>query len=113
MAKEFAKAFYNSRAWERCRGSYIAERILIDGGLCETCHCKAGYIVHHKVPLTADNINDATISLNHDLLEYDCKDCHDQKEGHGVGKKGVPAICLFDGAGNVTGILPPSERGRM
>lgn len=112
MAKEFAKGFYNSKAWERCRDSYIAQRVAIDGGLCETCHEAVGYIVHHKEPLTPQNINDPTIALNHELLEYDCKDCHDRKEGHGVGSKMEMVVCVFDNEGNVTGILPPFERGR-
>lgn len=112
MAKEFAKAFYNSKAWEHCRDSYIARRVTIDGGLCETCHDALGYIVHHKEPLTPENIKDPTIALNHELLEYDCKQCHDRKEGHGVGKEMVPVICAFDDDGAVIGILPPFERAR-
>ena len=93
MAKEFAKAFYNSGKWKRCKDSYIDERIALDGGVCEECHKNIGYIVHHKVTLTESNINDPDISLNHRLLEYVCKDCHDRFEGHGVGKKIKP---LFD-----------------
>ena len=37
MAKEFARAFYNSKRWKDCRRAYIAKRISIDGGMCETC----------------------------------------------------------------------------
>ena len=48
MAKEFAKAFYHSRQWKKCRDSYIRQRIGIDGGLCELCQSSLGYIVHHK-----------------------------------------------------------------
>lgn len=43
MAKEFAKAFYNSKAWKKCKASYI-ESV---HGLCERCE-KSGYIVHNR-----------------------------------------------------------------
>ena len=87
MAKEFAKKFYNRKGWELCRDSYIADRIMIDGGLCEECHEAAGYIVHHKLLLTEDNINNPEIALNHENLEYVCKKCHDKFDDHGIGNK--------------------------
>ncbi len=62
VAKEFAKAFYNSKKWKQCRAAYIAHRQAIDGGLCESCHEAPGYIVHHKIELTPDNINDPDIA---------------------------------------------------
>ena len=96
MAREFSKAFYNSKIWRNCRDSYIAERIKVDGGLCEVCHDKIGYIVHHKITLTPENINNPDISLNHDLLSYECKDCHDEHDGHGIGNKGASLLVVFD-----------------
>ena len=30
--KPFAKAFYNSPAWQACRAAYISQRRQIDGG---------------------------------------------------------------------------------
>ena len=87
MAKEFAKAFYNSKAWQACRKAYIAERVLIDGGMCETCHEKPGYIVHHKIPLTVENIHNPSVTLNHDNMKFDCKDCHDREETHAFVKQ--------------------------
>lgn len=36
MAREFAKKFYNSKAWRKCRTTYIEHRVAIDGGMCET-----------------------------------------------------------------------------
>lgn len=65
MARAFAKKFYNSKAWKSCRAAYIAERVAIDGGLCETCGLVPGLIVHHTVWLTEDNVNDPDIALNH------------------------------------------------
>ncbi len=97
MAKEWAKAFYNSKAWIRCRTSYIAERIMIDGGMCEECQKNPGYIVHHKIILTPENISNPEVTLNHKYMEYVCKDCHDTFEGHGAGGHGkVRPLCIFD-----------------
>ena len=96
MAKEWAKSFYKSKRWQQCRDSYIAQRRLIDGGLCEVCHNAVGYIVHHKIMLSPDNINDPEIALNHDNLSYECKDCHDTHEGHGIGNHGVGLLVRFD-----------------
>jgi len=50
------------------------------GGLCEKCMGKGivtpAEIVHHKIPLTDDNINDLSISLSWDNLEALCRTCH-------------------------------------
>ena len=74
--KEFAKNFYNSTAWVRCRESLISQR----RGLCEMCLQKGIYkpgdTVHHKIHLTPDNINDPEITLNFDNLMLLCRDCH-------------------------------------
>ena len=99
MAKEYARAFYKSKAWQVCRESYIASRVLLDGGLCEQCHEHLGYIVHHKNPITPSNIHDPHITLNHDNLAYVCKACHDKEDGHGVGRMGKPLLCSFDDSG--------------
>lgn len=98
MAKEFAKQFYNSKAWKRCRLSYIAKRVQIDGGLCESCGERPGVIVHHKTKLTPENINNSDISLNHSNLKLDCKECHDREEEHFVKRKKL--LCRFDENGN-------------
>jgi 5-methylcytosine-specific restriction protein A len=79
MAKEFAKKFYASSAWHKARDAYIAERMAIDGGMCERCHKRPGYIVHHIIELTPDNINDPDITLNKSNFAYWCKPCHDDE----------------------------------
>lgn len=81
MAKEFAKKFYDSKAWEDCRESYIAYRISIDGGKCEYCKedDDMGYIVDHIEELTPENINNPEISLNHENLQYISLKCHNKK----------------------------------
>ena len=74
--KEYAKSFYLSQAWIRCRNAYYKKA----QGLCERCLAKGMYvpgaIVHHRVHLTPDNINDYDISLNEDNLELLCRNCH-------------------------------------
>lgn len=98
MAKEWAKSFYSSAAWIKCKNAYIDKRIMIDGGLCEVCHNAPGYIVHHKIMLKSDNINKPEISLNHEQLSYECKECHDEHEGHGL-NKGKKLLVMFDSTG--------------
>ena len=100
MAKEFAKAFYNSKKWQRCRTAYIEDRIRTDGGMCEECHTELGYIVHHRIMLTPETITNPDIALNHKYMEYVCKKCHDEFEGHGISGRGsrhkIRPLCLFD-----------------
>lgn len=101
MAREFARAFYSSKQWLKCRAAYIANRKAIDGGMCETCHEVPGHIVHHTVWLTPENINDPDIALSHDLFRYDCLVCHNKE---GVDEE--PARYVFGPDGQV---LPPSN----
>ncbi|MGZ0131878.1 HNH endonuclease [Priestia megaterium] len=74
--KPYAKRFYKSSAWLKCRASYI----LLRHGLCERCE-GVGKIVHHKIYITPTNIYNPSITLNHDNLELLCQDCHN-KEHH-------------------------------
>ena len=80
--------------------------------MCECCHEQLGYIVHHKILLTPQNIKDPNISLNWEHLSYECKNCHDEHDGHGVGQK-ESAVCCFDEDGNPTGIYPEFESNRL
>ncbi len=100
MAKEYAKQFYSSKAWQKCRAAYIAERIMIDGGLCEKCREQPGYIVHHKIILTPDNITTPEITLSFDNLSYECKTCHDREEAHAFVKRSG-LLVEFDDNGDV------------
>ena len=103
MAKDFAKAFYNSKAWKACRASYIAKRCMIDGGMCESCNTELGFIVHHIEPLTAENVGNPDVALNHDNLRYECKACHDREEVHAFINR-RQTLCRFDLNGQP---LPP------
>lgn len=98
MAQDFAKRFYKSKAWQQCRRAYIFKV----HGLCERCLSKGiytpGVIVHHKVLLTASNINDPSVSLNHDHLLYVCLECHNREHmGDGATREDV----MFDSNGDV------------
>ena len=76
MARDFAGNFYKTAAWTSVRRSYIKSV----GGLCEECYRKGiirhGDTVHHKVPITPENINDPEVTLNPDNLILLCRDCH-------------------------------------
>lgn len=92
--KAWAKKFYNGKAWKVCRLSYIASV----HGLCERCG-KPGKIVHHKKYLTPQNINDPSISLNHENLEYHCHDCHNVE--HFSSGAAIEPGFTFDSDGNL------------
>ncbi|PEB56232.1 HNH endonuclease [Bacillus pseudomycoides] len=74
MAKEYAKKFYRSKVWQKCRAAYVQSVF----GLCERCE-SPGKIVHHKEYITPSNINNPDITLNHDNLELLCQDCHNKE----------------------------------
>lgn len=78
---KYTSYFYKTKAWQNCRDSYMKYK----GGLCELCLAKGIYrpaeIVHHKIHLTPDNINDPAITLNWDNLQALCRDCHGEVHG--------------------------------
>ena len=98
MAQDFAKSFYRSQAWKNTRKAYLRSR----GGLCERCLAKGlivpATLVHHKVHLTPDNIEDESVTLNWDNLEALCQECHN-KEHHGVEQ--VVEGLMFDSNGDL------------
>lgn len=100
MAREFSRAFYASRAWEECRESFIKERVLLDGGFCQRCGQRLGYIVHHVNKITEANVNDSVITLAHENLEFLCQECHNQvhRADMTAGKGGAP-FCAFTADG--------------
>lgn len=82
--QEFAKQFYKSQSWKTTRAAVFSAR----KGLCDLCLKQGLYvpaeIVHHKVPLTPENIGDPNVTLNWDNLQLLCRECHarmhDQKK---------------------------------
>lgn len=76
MAREFARQFYSSKAWQDCRDGYAAYR----GHLCENCLkrgiYKPGVIVHHVEELTPFNIENPEVSMSWSNLRLVCRECH-------------------------------------
>ena len=77
--QDFAKAFYKSKRWQSTRAAYLKSV----GGLCEVCLKKGLYkpavIVHHKVFIGPDNINNPEVTLSWNNLEAVCRECHEDK----------------------------------
>lgn len=103
--KEYARPFYHSSSWRKLR-DFVFRR---DRGLCQRCkkhnRIKPGKIVHHIEPLSPENIDDPTISLNADNLELVCKQCHEEIHknlGYGTlnWAKNEPRV-KFDSNGNI------------
>jgi 5-methylcytosine-specific restriction endonuclease McrA len=95
--REFARRFYKSAAWKKCRESYIAKVF----GLCERCGA-GGKIVHHKIYLNERNINEPNVTLAHENLELLCHECHNQEH---MGQKPIANGLRFDDNGNLIPLL--------
>ena len=102
MAQVWAKSFYKSVAWLRCRAAYITSVY----GLCERCH-EPGLILHHKTELTATNIKDQEVTLNWDNLELLCLKCHNLEHGMGIHREPIREGLMFDMNGNIMTETPP------
>lgn len=72
--KPWAEKFYKGKQWKKCRAAFVKHRKDIDGGFCQKCGEKTGFIVHHIIELTPQNIEEPTITLNWTNLQYVCKD---------------------------------------
>jgi len=79
--KDFAEKLYKSRGWRGTRDAY-AQSV---HGVCERCLRKGimsiGEIVHHKIPITEDNIDNPEITLSWENLELLCRKCHAEVHG--------------------------------
>ena len=95
--KPYAKKFYKSSAWRKCRQAYITSKY----GLCERC-ADAGNIVHHKTYITPENINDPNITLNHKNLELLCATCHQHE--HYKTNSAIAEGLAFDSNGDLVKI---------
>lgn len=76
IMREFAKSFYKSKSWRNTRDAYINSV----GYWCESCKAKGIYtraeIVHHRVWITPENIDDPEVTLNFRNLKAVCRNCH-------------------------------------
>lgn len=71
--------FYTTQTWRKCRASFLKEK----SGLCELC-LSQGLIepavhVHHKKPITPDNLDNPEITLNHRNLMALCEEHHQEQ----------------------------------
>ena len=68
--------FYTSTAWRKCRKQVLLDR----GGLCELCLSKGLVVpavhVHHRKPITPENLDDPRITLDASNLMALCEECH-------------------------------------
>lgn len=104
MAKPFSKSFYESRQWRKVAKAYALSQHYV----CERCHNQiprgktdgpSRFIVHHKIPLTEQNINDPYVAYGWDNLELLCQRCHNQIHNNQLDRE-----CIFDADGNPVGI---------
>lgn len=100
MAHPIVDKFYKTKRWQACRAAYYTLR----HGICEVCG-EPGEIVHHIVPLTAENISDPSITLSFDNLQLCCWSCHEKTKTKG----GIPIRedLAFDANGNA---VPTGKR---
>lgn len=97
MSREFATSFYNSSAWKKARQVCLSK----NHGICSRCgkaFASKDLIVHHKIMLSPDNINDPNITLNQDNLELLCVSCHSIEHGN---KDDLNKSFIFDDEGNI------------
>ncbi|MBQ1195055.1 MAG: HNH endonuclease [Clostridia bacterium] len=96
-----ATGFYNSTAWKNTRRNYRQSK----GGLCERCLARGivtpAEIVHHKTPLTVDNIKDLSIALGWENLEALCRKCHGEIHEE-INRKRAGRRYTVDNEGRVT-----------
>lgn len=72
--KRIGDKIYHTQAWRKLRQlKYHQEH-----GLCERCGMP-GDIVHHKIYITKDNVDDPDITMNIDNLELLCIECHNKE----------------------------------
>lgn len=93
MAKDYARSFYDSKAWKNAQAAYMASQNYV----CERCG-NAARIVHHIKYITPANINDVHITLDWANLEALCMDCHNAEHISGE-------ICIEGTAFNSNGDL--------
>lgn len=100
MAKDWAKAFYHSQAWQAIR----LRALMRDGYTCRVCGARATEI-DHIIELTPENISNQDISLNLANLQSLCHDCHTRKtkaDKYIYAGGDCPPEFFFDADGNLT-----------
>ena len=107
MARDFAVAFYHSPAWLHNRKAYMEMVVdtpfgLVPPGMCERCFERGelvpAKVVHHKVHLTPENIDDPHVTLAYDNMQRLCQDCHAE-----VHSDSAPLRVTFNDDGTIAG----------
>lgn len=113
MARDIIlKRFYNSKEWINFRLMLINQR----GPVCQKCGKiiikSINIIGHHKVELTPENVLDYSISLNPELVELICFDCHNKEHNRfGYHEKNVYIVYGPPLAGKKTFVKQNMKRG--
>ena len=122
MAKEFARDFYDSKAWRTTRKAYARSVF----GICERCGAP-GEIVHHRLALSPENIHDDRIAFGFDNLELLCRECHNREhmssdaisdglgftsDGDVIRVESPPLLLRFDGGTVTVGRTQKEHTGR-
>ena len=97
--KPYAKPFYTAQKWRKTQKAYMIQKCYI----CERCG-RTAEIVHHKIYITPENINDVNITLNFNNLEALCRTCHqvehNSEDPEAAGRVTAPGL-KFDNNGNL------------
>ena len=86
--------FYSGKAWRHVRKAYMTSKHY----QCERCGGPAS-IVHHRIPITAANVNDVNVTLSWSNLEALCLECHNKE--HLYSSRATADGISFDADGNV------------
>lgn len=75
--------FYNSNDWRQVRNGIVASRLTVCGEtICEHCGKPIvksfDMIAHHVKPLTMQNVNDYTVSMNPENIKLVHAKCHNE-----------------------------------
>ena len=70
--------------------------------ICERCGAPA-VICHHRIWLNAENVHDPAISLNPELLEALCLECHNAEHGS------RHDVAVFDDAGEIVDVKESAQ----
>jgi 5-methylcytosine-specific restriction endonuclease McrA len=101
MANDYAKGFYASAAWVKCRDGFMSSKNYI----CERCG-EVAVICHHKKHITPANISDPNITLNWDNLEALCQACHNEVH---MSKGAIVKGLRFTADGDLIQTPPPRK----
>ena len=104
MARDFARHIYKSKQWERSRELCMR----LHQGLCARCLAQGRYtpaeIVHHKVHIGPENVDNPAVAFAQENLEPLCRKCHalEHPEIYGRADRAeAPARYGFDEFGNL------------